>query len=165
MVHVLAGGLGVSAIVLASAELFTALKLLGAAYLVWIGFRTIQSARREAATVLEGGAASPAIGAGRAFREGVLVEALNPKTAAFFLAFIPQFIEPSVGNVAVQFVMMGFVSVTLNTLTDIVVVFAASGIREGARTRPSLIRRLREASGAGMIALGIGLSLAKRPAI
>ena len=82
MVHVLTGSLGVSAIVLASAELFTALKLIGAAYLVWIGFRTIQSARREAANMLAGGQAAPPMGARRAFREGLLVEALNPKTAA-----------------------------------------------------------------------------------
>src|ERR671933_806811 len=58
MVHVLAGSLGVSAIVLASAELFTALKLIGAAYLVWIGFRTFRSARREAVTALAGGRAT-----------------------------------------------------------------------------------------------------------
>ena len=70
---------------LASAELFTALKLVGAAYLVWLGFRAFRAARREAATVLEGGAVS-LVGARRAFREGVLVEALNPKTSAFFLA-------------------------------------------------------------------------------
>src|SRR5688572_7233708 len=79
MVHVLAGSLGVSAIVLASAELFTALKLIGAAYLVWLGFRTFQTARREAAADLGGGSAEPAMGPRRAFREGVLVEALNPK--------------------------------------------------------------------------------------
>ncbi|BCH34483.1 RhtB family transporter [Mesorhizobium sp. L-8-10] len=164
MVHVLAGSLGVSAIVLASAELFTALKLVGAAYLVWLGLRTFQSARREAATVLDGGAAAPPVGARRAFREGVLVEALNPKTAAFFLAFIPQFLEPTAGAIALQFVVLGFVSVTLNTLADIVVAFAASGIREGAGARPGLIRRLREGSGGAMIALGIGLALAKRPA-
>ena len=121
---------------LASAELFTALKLIGAAYLVWLGFRTFQAARREAATVLDGGAVAPPIGARRAFREGVLVEALNPKTAAFFLAFIPQFVDPSAGHVALQFVVLGFVSVALNTLADIVVALAASGIREGAAARP-----------------------------
>jgi len=164
MVHVLAGSLGVSAIVLASAELFTALKLIGAAYLVWIGFRTLQSARRDAATVLNGRAAAPPIGPRRAFREGVLVEALNPKTAAFFLAFIPQFVDLSAGDVALQFVVLGFVSVALNTLADIVVAFTGNGIREGAAARPGLIRRLREASGGAMIALGVGLALAKRPA-
>jgi threonine/homoserine/homoserine lactone efflux protein len=105
-----------------------------------------------------------AIGPRRAFREGVLVEALNPKTAAFFLAFIPQFVDPTKGHVALQFVVLGFVSVALNTLADIAVAFAAGGIREGAAARPALIRRLREASGAAMIALGIGLTLAKRPA-
>ncbi|HEY5794405.1 MAG TPA: LysE family translocator [Bosea sp. (in: a-proteobacteria)] len=163
MVHVVAGSLGVSAIVLASAELFTALKLVGAAYLVWLGWRTFQVARRDAANVLGGGAVEPAIGVARAFREGVVVEALNPKTAAFFLAFIPQFVDGT-GSVALQFLMLGFVSVLLNTLADIVVAFAASGIRDGAAARPGLIRRLREGSGGAMIALGVGLALAKRPA-
>ena len=164
MVHVLAGSLGVSAIVLASAELFTALKLIGAAYLVWIGFRTFRSARRDASAGLTGGAAAPPIGPRPAFREGVLVEALNPKTAAFFLAFVPQFVDPAGGQVALQFVVLGFVSVALNTLADVVVAFAASGIRDGAAARPALIRRLREASGGAMIALGIGLALTTRPA-
>ena len=164
MVHVLAGSLGVSAVVLASAELFTVLKLVGAAYLVWIGFRTFRSARREAANALAGGPATPPMGVRRAFREGVLVEALNPKTAAFFLAFIPQFVDPAQGGIALQFVVLGFVSVALNTLADIVVAFAASGIRDGAAARPALIRRLRQVSGGAMIALGLGLALAKRPA-
>ena len=93
----------------------------------------------------------------------MLVEALNPKTAAFFLAFVPQFVDPARGDVALQFVVLGFVSVALNTLADIVVAFAAGGIRGGAAARPALVRRLREASGAAMIALGIGLTLAKRP--
>jgi threonine/homoserine/homoserine lactone efflux protein len=161
MVHVVAGSLGVSAIVLASAELFTALKLVGAAYLVWLGIRTFRSARREASP---GSTAPPPMGPRRAFREGVLVEALNPKTAAFFLAFIPQFVDPAAGSVALQFVALGFVSVALNTLADIVVACAAGGIREGAAARPALIRRLREASGAAMIALGVGLAVARRPA-
>src|SRR5262245_58519115 len=163
LVHVLAGGLGVSAIVLASAELFTALKLIGAVYLVWLGVRTFRAARLDPSPGLNSGAA-PSIGSRRAFREGVLVEALNPKTAAFFLAFIPQFADPAVGHVALQFVALGFVSVALNTLVDIVVAFAAGGVRQGAAARPALIRRLREASGAAMLALGVGLALARRPA-
>jgi threonine/homoserine/homoserine lactone efflux protein len=137
MVHVLAGSLGVSAIVLASAELFTALKLVGAAYLVWIGLRTLQAARRDALAILAGGTAAPPVGARRAFREGVLVEALNPKTAAFFLAFVPQFVDPAAGNVALQFAVLGSVSVALNTLADVVVAFAAGGIRDGLRRVPA----------------------------
>ena len=66
MVHVIAGGLGVSAVVFASAELFTALKLIGAAYLVWLGFRTFQSARRDASAGLNGRAAAPPVGPRRA---------------------------------------------------------------------------------------------------
>lgn len=164
MVHVVAGSLGVSAIVLTSAELFTALKLLGAAYLVWIGFRTFQAARRETAAALVGETVASSVGPRRAFREGVLVEATNPKTAAFFLAFIPQFVDLALGNVALQFVALGFVSVALNTLADATVVLAASRIRESARARPKVIRRIREASGGAMIALGIGLALTRRPA-
>ena len=164
MVYVLAGSLGVSAVVLASAELFTALKLVGAAYLVWLGLRTFRSARRDVSAGLDGGAAAPPVGPRRAFREGVLVEALNPKTAAFFLAFVPQFVDPAGGQVALQFVALGSVSVALNTLADIAVAFAAGGIWDGAAARPALIRRLREASGGAMVALGIGLALARRPA-
>ena len=158
LVHVLAGALGISALVLASAELFTALKWVGAAYLVWLGVRTMMAARRN----LPGADAAPALGTRRAFREGVVVEALNPKTAAFFLAFIPQFLDPSAGAVALPFILLGSISVLLNTLADIVVAIGASRIREGAASRPAFIRRLREISGASMIALGAGLALAKR---
>jgi len=161
LVHVVAGALGVSAIVLASAELFMVLKLLGAAYLVWLGLRTIMDARRSTGPDM-GGVSAPAMGTRRAFREGVVVEALNPKTAAFFLAFIPQFLDPSAGAVALPFILLGCISVALNTLADIVVAIGASRLREGASTRPGLIKRLREISGASMIALGAGLALAKR---
>ncbi|MEI6202841.1 MAG: LysE family translocator [Enhydrobacter sp.] len=162
LVHVAAGSVGVSAIILSSAELFAALKLVGAAYLVWLGFRTFRSARRDAVISLEAGDDS-AVGVRRAFREGVLVEALNPKTAAFFLAFIPQFVNPASGYVAVQFMVLGGISVVLNTLADVLVALAAGRIRKGAAERPGVIRRLREVSGGAMIALGLGLAFARRP--
>lgn len=162
MVHVVAGALGVSAVVLASAELFTALKLAGAVYLVWLGIRTIRAARHATSEIQEPTPGS--VGPRQAFREGVLVEALNPKTAAFFLAFVPQFVDPAAGSVAFQFVVLGFVSVALNTLADVVVAYAAAGVRAGAAVRPHLVRRLRQASGGAMIALGVGLAVARRPA-
>lgn len=161
MAHVVAGAFGVSALVLASAELFTTFKLAGAAYLVWIGYRTLRAARRDGTTAM--GDAAPPVGSGRAFREGVLVEALNPKTAAFFLAFVPQFVDPAAGPVALQFLVLGAVSVILNTLVDLGIAAGAGRLRR-AVARPGLIRRLREASGAAMIALGLGLALARRPA-
>ena len=163
MVHVVAGSVGVSALVLASAGLFTALKVLGAAYLAWIGLRTIMAARKDALAAAAGLAGAPPVGAKRAFREGVLVEALNPKTAAFFLAFVPQFVDPAAGSVAVQFAALGVISVALNTAADVAVAFAAGSVRSGMGARPGLIRRLRETSGAAMIALGLGLLLARRP--
>ncbi len=159
MAHVLAGALGVSALVLASAELFTALKWAGAAYLLWLGWRTLRAARREA-LVLE---PTPPIGPWHAFREGAVVEALNPKTAAFFLAFLPQFVDPA-GNVAAQFVALGVVCVALNTAADVAVAFAAGALRAGAAVRPALLRRLREGSGAAIMALGLGVLLLRRPA-
>jgi threonine/homoserine/homoserine lactone efflux protein len=163
-VHVLAGSVGVSALVLASAELFTALKLVGAAYLAWLGVRTILAARRDALAAGAGLAAAPPIGTRRAFREGVLVEALNPKTAAFFLAFVPQFVDPAAGQVGARFAVLGIVSVLLNTGADVAVAYAAGGVRAGITGRPNLVRQLREASGAAMVALGLGLLLARRPA-
>jgi len=158
LVHVIAGGLGVSAIILASAQLFTVLKLAGALYLIWLGIRTIREAG-HLPTEQTG-----AIGFRRAFREGIVVEALNPKTAAFFLAFIPQFLEPAAGHPALQFMTLGLISVTLNTFADVIVTVAASAARAGLVRRPHLVRRLRQGSGIFMAGLGISLALARRPA-
>jgi threonine/homoserine/homoserine lactone efflux protein len=158
LVHVTAGALGVSAIILASAELFTALKLAGALYLVWLGIRTFREGRQA---MPEG--VSP-VGATRAFRDGVLVEALNPKTAAFFLAFIPQFIEPADGHAALQFMALGLISVALNTFADVIVVMMASTARAGLVRRPHLLQRLRQGSGLFLAGLGISLALVRRPA-
>jgi threonine/homoserine/homoserine lactone efflux protein len=162
--HVVAGAVGVSALVLASAELFALLKWGGALYLVWLGVRTVRAARRDG--VLQGAAAdaAPAIGPRRAFREGMWVEALNPKTAAFFLAFVPQFVDPAAGSVMLQFLVLGLVSVAMNTGVDVIVAFAAGRLRESAASRPERIRRIREASGGAMVLLGVGLLFARRPA-
>jgi threonine/homoserine/homoserine lactone efflux protein len=156
-VHIIAGGLGVSAIILASAQLFAALKLFGALYLIWLGIRTVMEAGHPLL-----GPVGP-IGAKRAFREGVLVEALNPKTAAFFLAFIPQFIEPTAGCAALQFMSLGLISVALNTLADVIVVAAASTARARLARRPQFVQRLRQGSGLFIAGLGISLALARRP--
>jgi threonine/homoserine/homoserine lactone efflux protein len=158
LVHVIAGGLGVSAIILASAELFTVLKFAGAVYLVWLGIKTF----REARELLPQKAI--AVGTQRVFREGVMVEALNPKTAAFFLAFIPQFIDPAGGYPALQFITLGLISVALNTLVDFIVVLMASTAHSGLTRRPHLLQRLRQGSGLFIAGLGISLALARRPA-
>jgi threonine/homoserine/homoserine lactone efflux protein len=158
-VHVTAGALGVSALVLASAEAFTVLKFLGALYLVYLGIKTWRAAKLAPDLV----AIAPS-GARRAFREGVLVEALNPKTAVFFLAFIPQFVDPHRGSVALQFVVLGVISVLLNTAVDAVVVQGATSLRARLLGRPALIRRLRQTAGGIMCLLGVSLALTRRPA-
>jgi threonine/homoserine/homoserine lactone efflux protein len=158
LVHVVAGAVGLSALLMASADAFNVLKLVGAAYLIWLGVRTIRDARIELPRTVM------ATGAGRALREGVVIESLNPKTAAFFLAFIPHFVDPEQGQVALQFVSLGLISVTLNTLADIAVVAIAARARAGLARRPRLIRRLREASGVVLCALATSLALARRTA-
>jgi threonine/homoserine/homoserine lactone efflux protein len=158
LVHVIAGGIGISAIILASAQLFTVLKLAGALYLIWLGIRTIRDAGHLPTEP------TGAIGFKQAFREGIVVEALNPKTAAFFLAFIPQFLEPAAGHPALQFMTLGLISVTFNTFADIIVIVAASAARAGLVRRPHLVQRLRQGSGLFIAGLGISLALARRPA-
>lgn len=157
LVHVMAGSIGISALLLASAQLFTTVKLAGALYLIWLGLQTFRSA------AIAEPISTPAAGMGRAFRDGIVVEALNPKTAAFFLAFIPQFIAPEAQHPALQFVVLGVVSVTLNTLVDVIVVMAASAVRTNITARPSLLRRLRQGSGLFMAGLGVTLALTRRP--
>jgi threonine/homoserine/homoserine lactone efflux protein len=157
MVHVIAGAIGLSTLVMASARAFVVAKILGAAYLVWLGVK----AWREARAVLP--AEVRTTGSRRAFREGIIVEALNPKTAGFFLAFIPQFVDAS-QPLAPQFVVLGLISVALNTTADMVVTYGAAMARAGLENRPSLIVRARQASGASLCGLGASLLLARRSA-
>ena len=154
LVHVVAGSLGISAIILASAELFAAIKFVGALYLIWLGIKTFRGASRMLS--LE----SEPVGDKRAF----LVEALNPKTAAFFLAFVPQFLDPAGASPTLQFIELGAISVALNTLADVAVVLMASATRTQLIGRPRLMRRLTQGSGIFIAGLGLSLALARRPA-
>ncbi|NUO87472.1 MAG: LysE family translocator [Cupriavidus sp.] len=158
LLHVLAAAAGLSLVIAQSAVAFSVLKYLGAAYLVYLGVRMLVR-KGPPATV----AAVPSRGARRALVEGVVVEVLNVKTALFFLAFLPQFVAPGAAAVS-QLVLLGCICVALNTLVDVVVVFAAhrllrSGAASAARTR-LMIR----ASGVTMVGLGTFLALARREA-
>jgi threonine/homoserine/homoserine lactone efflux protein len=155
LVHVIAGAVGVSALVMASAEAFNLLKIVGALYLIWLGIKTWRQAP------ITGSIGVHTTGARQAFREGILVEAMNPKTAAFFLAFIPQFLDPA-ASVAQQFIVLGLLSVTLNTAVDVVVAYGAAKARDGLTQRPDFITKLRQASATMIGALGVGLLFARR---
>lgn len=150
LVHVFAAALGVSAILAASALAFSVVKYAGAAYLIYLGMRMIRS--RNLALTLGANPSAPRSGA---FRQGILTEVLNPKTALFFLSFIPQFIHPQSGHVFMQFVALGVVSVALNTSADVVVAFLAGSLGRKLTSSARLIRGQRVASGLAMIGLGV----------
>jgi len=151
--HVLAAALGVSAILAASAVAFHTVKYAGAAYLVWLGIRMIRT--RNAEMVVS--ASQPSQGA---FRQGILTEILNPKTALFFLSFIPQFIAPERSHVFLQFVVLGALSVLLNTAADLLVVVLAAPLERKLKSSARFRRGQRTASGLGMITLGAYVALA-----
>ena len=156
LLHVVAAALGLSLLVAESALVFGLLKYLGAAYLVYLGVRLLR--RRDTALVLPQVSAQ---GAARALREGILVEALNVKTALFFLAFLPQFVTPST-PVAPQLVLLGSICVVLNTLADVAAVLAAQRLLASGPARAARARLLTRASGITMLGLGAFLALARR---
>jgi len=132
---------------------FHTVKYAGAAYLVWLGMLMIRTRNAE----LEVAATAPSHGA---FRQGILTEALNPKTALFFLSFIPQFIAPTAGHVFLQFIVLGTISVVLNTTADLLVVLLAAPLERKLKNSAKFRRRQRVASGLGMLGLGAYVALA-----
>ena len=148
MVHVVLSALGLSLLIAESSVLYSAIKYLGAAYLLYLGLK-ILLARPKATDVPHLARA----GAKKAFRDGIVVEALNVKTAMFFIAFIPQFVSPA-HAFAPQFILLGSICVLLNTSADLVAVFAASRfLASDAKARRE--RLLSRVSGVVMIALGL----------
>lgn len=156
MVHVLAAALGLSVLVAQSAVTFTLVKYIGAAYLIYLGIRILVG--KDSAAPVDAGATK---GTRRALLEGVVVEALNVKTALFFLAFLPQFATP-VEPLMPQLVLLGGICVMLNTAVDVVAVFAAQRLLRSGAARAARSRLLTRLSGGTMIGLGVFLGLARR---
>lgn len=156
LAHVLAAALGISAILATSAAAFTLLKYAGAIYLIWIGIRIIQT-RHTSLDDTRSSASSLHV-----FRQGVLTELLNPKTALFFLSFLPQFVSPAIGHVVLQLLLLGVVSVALNTTVDLMVVMLATPLGRRLATNVQFRRNQRVASGAAMIGLGAFAVLGER---
>jgi threonine/homoserine/homoserine lactone efflux protein len=156
LVHVVAAAFGLSAILAASATAFAVVKYAGAVYLLWIG---IQMIRTRNADFEESVAAAGSL---HVFRQGVLTEAMNPKTALFFLSFLPQFVNPRLGHLVAQFLILGAVSVALNTLADLLVVVAAAPLGRRLRSSARFRRNQRVASGIGMIGLSAFVAFGER---
>ncbi|WP_031405217.1 LysE family translocator [Geobacillus vulcani] len=152
-VHVVFGAMGISAILMTSATAFTLIKYLGAVYLIYLGGKTLCSAssydvenpneKVDGKTLV------------RVFYESVLVEVANPKTVLFFLAFFPQFISPSAGTVAGQFLLLGAIFVVLALLNDSLYALLAAGIRKRLAARKRSVKVLNQAAGVFYILLGL----------
>ncbi len=170
MVHVIAAALGISIILAKSAAAFAIVKYAGAAYLCLLGVRMIIDAQRDAhrkdapseGPVGDANPSTPALDAMRPQRnplwQGVLTEVLNPKTALFFLSFIPQFVDRTSGLVFFQFVTLGTISVMMNTTADLIVIALAGPLGEKIRSSITFRRRQRTVTGAIMIGLGTYLA-------
>ncbi len=156
MVHVLASSLGLSLINAKSAMAFNLLKYIGAAYLVYLGLKILRSKEHRIKTSYV-----PSQGSRCAMIEVIVVETLNVKTAIFFLAFLPQFISPDEPLVA-QFVLLGCICVTLNTLVDIAAVFAAHTLLKSDLARTTRAKLMNRISGVTMVCIGAFLALARR---
>jgi threonine/homoserine/homoserine lactone efflux protein len=163
MVHVFAAALGISIVLAKSAFAFATVKYMGAAYLCFLGIRMILDARKDPAAGEEPLATAecdPEIGkpARNPLWQGIATEVLNPKTALFFLSFIPQFVNRESGHVFLQFVLLGTLSVFLNTSADLIVILLAGPLGNLIRSSAVFRRRQRTVTGAIMIGLGTYLA-------
>src|ERR671910_567187 len=155
IVHVAAASLGLSAILASSAVSFGIVKYAGAAYLVWLGIRAIRDHGEERADV-----AATGHSLARVYAQGVVVNVLNPKTALFFLAFLPQFVDASKGSIPLQVVVLGVAFVLLGLLSDGAYALAASTGAGWLRRRPGVARASRLVSGGVLVSLGVTTALA-----
>ena len=151
LVHVLAASLGLSALLMSSALAFAAVKYLGAAYLVWLGLRKLFGSNSSP----ENDPVSRQISHLRLFREGFIVNLLNPKTALFFLAFLPQFVEVSRGHVAMQIAFLGLLFTALGLVTDGCYAMAAGTAGNWIKRNRRYARFERYLSGTVLVGLGL----------
>jgi threonine/homoserine/homoserine lactone efflux protein len=159
LLHVAAAALGLSALLVSSATAYDTVRWLGAAYLVWLGVRRLL-ARDEDIAAAAAGPDARRPGLGRIFAQGVVVNVLNPKTALFFFAFLPQFVDTSRGSVPFQVVVLGAAFVLLGLLSDGAYALLASTGAGWLRRRPRVARASRLVSGGVLISLGVTTALA-----
>lgn len=158
IIHTVMAIVGISAIIAASATLFSIVKYLGAAYLLYLGIQAIlskTSADPAAASALP-------ITAQKAFRQAVLAEVLNPKTALFFLAFLPQFVRPGNGPVALQLTILGIIFVLLGLASCVVFAVSAGSLGNYLRRNPAVLKWQSKVVGGIYCGLGVRLALQER---
>ena len=156
-VHTFMAIIGISAVIAASATLFSIVKYVGAAYLVYLGIQAIL-----AKTPSDPTARALPVTAQKAFRQAILAEVLNPKTALFFLAFLPQFVRPENGSVALQLMVLGIVFVLLGLLSTVVFAVSAASLGNFLRRNPVVLKWQGKVVGGIYCALGVRLALQER---
>lgn len=165
-VHIAAAALGLSALLAGSATAFTLLRWVGAAYLVWLGVALLRTRAGRATPTLQVGGGPAALAWRRVFAQGFLTNALNPKVALFFLAFVPQFIAADAGRKAAAFVLLGVVFVVNGTLVNLGVAWAVATLRARLGQRPGSARLgpwVNRGVGALFVVLGLRLALGEAP--
>ncbi|MDM5095499.1 MULTISPECIES: LysE family translocator [Aeromonas] len=157
MVHVLATALGLSALLSASAELFTVIKLMGALYLVYLGISLLRQGA-SSSVASEPAVSLPALSYGRIFRQGLLTNVLNPKVALFFLAFVPQFIAPDAPQKALAFIVLGCIFNINGMIWCHLLAFSTAYASRKVRLPARLGRWLNRLMGGLFVGLGIKLA-------
>jgi threonine/homoserine/homoserine lactone efflux protein len=155
LVHIAAATAGLSALILSSAIAFTAVKIAGAVYLVGLGLWTLFSRRSETEIAVGGER-----GLRRTFAQGVVVNVLNPKTALFFLAFLPQFVDPNAGHPTLQIAFLGLLFAALGLVTDSLWALAAGTAGALLRGSRRFLRAQRYVAGSVYVGLGVATALA-----
>lgn len=153
LVHVAAAAFGLSALIVSSALAFSAVKYVGAVYLVCLGIRRWRAGDRVGFA-----AERPAVPMAHLFRQGFIVQVLNPKTAIFFLAFLPQFVDPDRGSVTLQVIVLGLVLIALGLISDSTYAISASTI--GGMLRRSTRARRAERYVSSGVYVGLGVTTA-----
>ena len=156
LIHITAAAVGLTALLASSALVFGAIKYAGAAYLIWIGLKTFLTYQRSLSVPELHGRHS-----GSVFYQGLLINLLNPKTALFFMAFLPQFVDTSRGRVTLQIILFGAILACLGTTSDCAYALLADGVGKLFRDNLRLLRPLRYV--AGSVYLVLGLATALRP--
>lgn len=159
LVHTALAALGVGAILQASEALFIALKLAGAAYLVYLGLRLILARK----ATLDVDAAAPRLAPGQLIRQGVLSNVTNPKIVLFFFAFLPQFVDPAAGHPTRDLIVLGVLYAALALPIKAAVGLAAGSLSERVLRRPAALAWMNRASGTVLVGLGLRLAAAERP--
>lgn len=149
--HIVTATLGLSALLLSSLTAFRTVQYLGAAYLIFLGLRTLMTRRAGD----EASPTPPPRSLRRVFFEGVVVNALNPKAVLFFFAFLPQFVDVDRGHVERQLLLLGLIFLVLALCTDSAYALAAGGLRRWLARRPAVLEAQRYVAGSVYLALGV----------